>query len=105
MEPSCHNEGEKRSRNDLGRGEGSLPRLEARAHRAVGRADPQLAVSGLRTLAELVDHSLRQFRVRARTISGSSQAALMLAAMGSAGSWRGHGGGSGGVLQGSGGVR
>ncbi|HET7566289.1 MAG TPA: ADOP family duplicated permease, partial [Gemmatimonadaceae bacterium] len=49
---------------------------------AVHRVDPQLAVSDVRSMDQVVSQSLRQQRVSAVLIAGFSLAALLLAAMG-----------------------
>lgn len=56
--------------------------LTADVRSVVRRVDPQLALSDIRTMNEIVDDSLRQQRITAVLIAGFSLGALLLAAMG-----------------------
>ena len=56
--------------------------LVAEAREVVRRVDPQLAVSEVRTMEEIVRESLRQPRLSAVLLAGFSLGALLLAAMG-----------------------
>ena len=60
----------------------SLPGLAPEVRAAVRRVDPQLAVSDLRPMDELVGEALRQPRLSAVLLSGFALGALLLAAMG-----------------------
>ena len=60
----------------------SLPELVPEVRAAVGRVDPQLAVSEVQTMQDIVDGALRQPRLSAVLLSAFSIGALMLAAMG-----------------------
>jgi putative ABC transport system permease protein len=51
-------------------------------HAAIQRVDPQLAVSKVRSMEEVMNESLRQQRVSAVLLGGFALAALLLAAMG-----------------------
>jgi putative ABC transport system permease protein len=64
------------------RSERSLAGLVPEVRAAVGRVDPQLAVSQLRPMDEVVSEALRQPRLSAVLLSGFSVGALLLAAMG-----------------------
>jgi putative ABC transport system permease protein len=64
------------------RSDRSLPGLVPEVRTAVRRVDPQLAVSQVRSMEELVHESLRQPRLSAVLLSGFSLGALLLAAMG-----------------------
>jgi putative ABC transport system permease protein len=56
--------------------------LASEARAAVRRIDPELAVSDVRTMREVVDNALSQQRLSAVLIGGFSLGALLLAAMG-----------------------
>ena len=64
------------------RGDRAPAGLVAEVRDAVRRVDPQLAVSEIRTMDEVVAESLRQPRLSAVLLAGFSLGALLLAAMG-----------------------
>jgi putative ABC transport system permease protein len=60
----------------------SLPGLVPEVRSAIRRVDPQLAVSDIQSMDELVSEALQQPRLSAVLLSGFSLGALLLAAMG-----------------------
>jgi putative ABC transport system permease protein len=64
------------------RSDRSLPGLVPEVRAAIGRVDPQLAVSQIRTMDEIVSGAVQQPRLSAVLLSGFSLGALLLAAMG-----------------------
>jgi putative ABC transport system permease protein len=64
------------------RSDRSLPGLVPEVRAAIRRVDPQLAVSQIRTMDEIVSGAVQQPRLSAVLLSGFSLGALLLAAMG-----------------------